>query len=232
MKRLLLTLSQKWPEYLLEILVLIIGIYGAFALEEWNEQRKETSAKSALIENLSEEFRNNLTQIDIVLSNDRLAVAVSLKLMELIKTKDWSQLSDSSFSGVGRLYSFDPSIGVLRSAISSGEIQLLSNKRLISHLFSWEDLVKDAKENEIRFIDHHIQTMPQFLDRIQIANTLNIYDSKIPKSNYQSNYTAVLNDPHYENFLAYKIIYINEAEKELIIVRERIIEILELLEKE
>lgn len=71
MKRILITLSQKWPEYLLEILVLIIGIYGAFALERWNDERVSRSQEQLYIERLISENEQDIVTLSNQVSSLR-----------------------------------------------------------------------------------------------------------------------------------------------------------------
>jgi hypothetical protein len=83
MKRILTTLSQKWPEYLLEIFVLVIGIYGAFALEDWREnttrQKEELEilkgCRTELLADLKDialnmtELNKSLRSIDVIIAS-------------------------------------------------------------------------------------------------------------------------------------------------------------------
>ncbi|MEQ8240343.1 MAG: hypothetical protein RIA69_14085 [Cyclobacteriaceae bacterium] len=64
MKRLLTTLAEKWPEYLLEILVLIIGIYGAFAVDNWNESRKDKLLENEILSEIKVSLIKTLDDLD------------------------------------------------------------------------------------------------------------------------------------------------------------------------
>lgn len=67
MKRIFNTLKNKWPEYLLEILVITIGILGAFTLDSWNEDRKTNS-----------EIRKSLEALKSDLVQDTLLIRYTL----------------------------------------------------------------------------------------------------------------------------------------------------------
>ncbi len=234
MKRILTTLSQKWPEYLLEVLVLIVGIYGAFALEEWNENNKNSRYKELMVQNIEKEFEVNSNQLNNVLNYDRQAIAACESLLGLINTSVIPKefVLDSLVNNMYALWTFDPTAGAVRSAISSGQIHLLSQETLKEYLFSWQDLALDAKEEEQRFVENAMKRMPEFEDRARAANNFHQYDSRVPRSQFPSDYESLLHDPEFENFLASQMILLLDAERELETMAERIDDILNQLQQE
>ncbi len=93
MKRILKTLATKWAEYVLEIVVITIGILGAFSLNEWNTSRKEGHLlrhyETSLSEDLSQqqlvvqrqlEYENGIVEICGILqeswSDGRLSISL------------------------------------------------------------------------------------------------------------------------------------------------------------
>lgn len=64
MKRVFSTLSQKWPEYLLEILVITIGILGAFSLNNWNDARKSEKQFRTILSLVKTDILSDIYEFD------------------------------------------------------------------------------------------------------------------------------------------------------------------------
>jgi hypothetical protein len=75
MKKILETLKRKWAEYLIEIIVIVIGILGAYALNNWNEDRKNNNTEIKILNELRNDLESNYYEI----SNIKKRTIVELK---------------------------------------------------------------------------------------------------------------------------------------------------------
>jgi len=134
-----------------EILLVVIGILIALYINNWNEIRKDRIEEKAILEELHKDFKNNLRKFNNLKTIHVNSLQASLKFKEYINKPNLLVVKDS----IAKYYflafnntSYNPSNGVVKSLISSGEYKLIKNDTLRNYLISWEDAVEDYLEGE------------------------------------------------------------------------------------
>ncbi|QSE98859.1 DUF6090 family protein [Fulvivirga lutea] len=215
MKRILSTLSQKWPEYLLEILVLIIGIYGAFALDEWKEERNDSETQTEILI----EIRNNLIEDLDAIQDDLMHMDTvrygALQIIEYLKNND--NPTEKFKKDIAKMLvtpHFDPNVSGYKLLVSKG-VAIIHNdslRQLITKLFeSTYSYYNRYEEERIQFRLLHIS--PGLMKYSFADSSIINYNNFIDYGEfeiYQSDYESMKKDEQFKK-LIYAIIYSNEG---------------------
>ena len=133
MNKLWKTLADKWVEYLLEILVITLGVVGAFVLNSWNEGVKFRREQQEIIRNLNEEFKTNLESLDDQMFRLNRKINASILIYELIDPAKAIPDAIDLDTLARRLYdnpTWNPSTYVLTDLRNSGQLKSLENEQL------------------------------------------------------------------------------------------------------
>jgi hypothetical protein len=189
MKRILTTFKQKWPEYLLEILVIILGILAAFALNNWKEQKQQSQIEHSALSDLKNELYINLDKIDLALQNHEEGIQNSIILLEMFER---GKVDLENFRMIHGLRTINPAFGVIDKLTTTGKIDYIRNDSLKQMLSKWKDEVLDLKENEDRHMDFVFNQMRPLehklillggMGQIEGIRNYNLYSEKEFKSN-------------------------------------------------
>lgn len=138
MKRILSTLKEKWPEYILEILVITIGILGAFALNNWNEQNKNRIFEKEILSLINE----NLSRDSILLTEEYQKAVLANQITDSILNRVNQGIFDETLNlWMGKVIRFErfksQSSGF--EVLKSKGIDLLSVQKLKVDLINYYD---------------------------------------------------------------------------------------------
>ncbi|MEB2774180.1 hypothetical protein SYJ56_02620 [Algoriphagus sp. D3-2-R+10] len=158
MKRILSTLKEKWPEYFLEILVLIIGIYGAFELSNYGEYRARKRTELEILKGGKTELSADLKDININMEDLRKSqFAFDLILEVLENDGPYHDSLSSHFNYTLLPMHFVHSTSSFETLKSKG-LDLISNAdlrtKIISLYDSQYDLFLQAEAEELAEVQY------------------------------------------------------------------------------
>ncbi len=147
MNQLLENFRRKWPTYLFEVLVLIIGIYGAFALERWNEERKERKIEREILEGCISGLTDDLADIeDNIRIHERSIKSMDKILVALENDQPYHDSLSYDF-GYAMVYTFFVHSTSAFEALKSQGIEIIINKKIL------EKIIKVYDSNYDFFLD-------------------------------------------------------------------------------
>lgn len=132
--------SQNWTAVALELVTIFVGIFAAFQVDRWNEERQLRSVEHAHLIALAEDFAANHISLQEVINTNRGSVDAGLALLEY-------QMGDSVEMGHDTFYELLRAIQSLGNwvprrraydvLVASGEISVLRDDILKSDLAAY-----------------------------------------------------------------------------------------------
>lgn len=146
---------QDWFTVLLEVTIVVVGIFIGLQVDDWNERRKESLKHDELLADLSAGLRSDLQELDGSIKLQTLRYSAFSQLLN--KAIDWQDpayrydaggqrieteppridrtiTADEALMIIQYLRSFDPARHAYDSMVAVGDILVLKNEELIRAL--------------------------------------------------------------------------------------------------
>ena len=136
--------ENKFSKYLIyaigEIILVVIGILIALSINNWNEKSKNKKQEKHVLLQLKEEYKENLTELDLKISMRKEMLDASSRLLAYYDNTELWTVADSVASDFTLTFytpTFNPVIGVTSELLSSGKLYIIENNKLKLMLTNW-----------------------------------------------------------------------------------------------
>ena len=180
MRALINTLEEKWTEYLIETIVIILGILGAFALNNWHQSTLDRQEEVSYLIKLHSDLNQDLILLDSFINYRESKVVSAQKLLDFKNnhiTEDQVQFFNEMIN-VFLWMEFSPNSSTLDELVSTGNMSLITNesiKKLLPTIIQINEVIVSARDHMRREFDHYLY------DRVAIYLDLSDYSQNDPK---------------------------------------------------
>jgi hypothetical protein len=143
-------IREMWPAYLIEVLVIILGISITLALEEWRDNSKEEKTERIYQKNLLTDIDTDLQSLKIITESTQGLLVKADRLLGFIKNPGVNTLLPGQlYSDVGGILgrpNFISSDATFSDLKNSGNLHVLKDIQLKNLLFAYYNQVQVIRE--------------------------------------------------------------------------------------
>lgn len=203
------TLRHRWPEYLIEIFVIVFSISVSFGLDQWKERRREDEVERLYLKTLADNLGADVEALGEIIAGTR---GVILRTQELLaasrsSTPPPAARFNAAFSEMARRPSFFAHDAAFSDLRSSGNLRVIHDFRLKNALFDYYGQYESIKAKELTeresmitlvapFVLKHIRLGSGFADAAETGNTTGREPASPPLPA-----PTLYNDPEFVNTL-------------------------------
>ena len=178
------TLRHRWPEYLIEIFVIVFSISVSFGLDQWKERRRDDEVERLYLKTLADNLGADIEALGEVVAATRGVIQRTQELLAASRspTPPPAARFNAAFSVVARRPSFFAHDAAFSDLRSSGNLKVIHDFKLKNALFDYYGEYESIKAKELTeresmitlvapFVLQHIRLGSGFADAGGAART-------------------------------------------------------------
>ena len=210
-----------------EIVLVVIGILIALAINNWNENRKLSNQEIIYLDNLKNDINTQIQMLDVYIDFENIIIEYSNDIIKHYELNNGFKNMDSIFPKIHDLtirWTFSNTNTTLLQMLNSNQINIIQNRQLREALIAYNleiDLfAKNTNINNTNLIDNF--TTRTFIEMGSYAlyghsdrmvKKFNDFypftPSKINNSELKNTTMLLINEPKYQLEIMNKIVYRN-----------------------
>lgn len=169
-------LTDKLRRRITEVIVIVVSILLAFALEAWWDEQRESREIKLSLNALSDEFEALEEVLTLSIARNEQVISAADSLLSVFKLG--AEIVEVYSETLGLLLltpTTDPRSGTLDALIASGRLDLIENLHLQAQLAKWPANMEDIREEElaaksfvheqfIPYLVHHAESLASVFD--------------------------------------------------------------------
>ena len=238
--------KNKKPKYFKyaigEIILVVIGILIALSINNWNENRKNSSIEKETLISLKSDLTSALEQL-----NEKIIQNIDYKtrdsiLLDVIHFKKEISIDSLESLTLNHIWSpgFDPELGTLNEILSTGKMGIIKNVSLRKHISTWNKYMDELMEvdDKLAYFDLQVKTplyskqLPYKNGMSKLINNGSDLGYQFPKSNFEWNSKTLLQSKEFENMLSNYMIYSKIQRIRLLDIKQNINEMIALINQD